>query len=66
MPPLEAVKAFGLNHDVYELVEQRETIKVETQRPEQSTFRRNRPETPKTSVFQLKIHKHMVNMLHKL
>ena len=34
-----------LNHDVGEFVEQRETIEVETQRHQQSTFPRNSPET---------------------
>ena len=44
---LEAVKAFGLNQDVCELAEQRETIEVETLRHQQSTHPRNRPETRK-------------------
>ena len=34
-----------LNHDVGEFVEQRETIEVETQRHQQSTFPRDSPET---------------------
>ena len=45
MPPLEAVKVLGVNHDVGELVEQREIIEVDTLRHQQSTFPRNSPET---------------------
>ena len=46
MPPLEAVKVLvSIMIDVGELVEQRETIEVETLRHQQSTFPRNSPET---------------------
>ena len=39
------LKGACLNHDVGELVEQRETIEVETLRHQQSAFPRNSPET---------------------
>ena len=45
MPPLEAVKVLCLNHDVGELVEQLESIEVETLRHQPSTVPRNSPET---------------------